>query len=155
MARGHDVPGSLASLLLTIIGFYFGFRVKAATLSDRVYDPSARREQPLYLPAGAIRTLLILGSVLTAALLLHRGRLLDVQVHLEFLIILAGLVLGHYFGKVFRGGGAGLAHLKGLLAVLMAAGLTWLFVTETYRSLPAHVVSLLCATISFYFGSRS
>jgi DNA-directed RNA polymerase subunit RPC12/RpoP len=155
VVRGHDVPGALASLLLTITGFYFGFRTKAATLSDRVYDPSARRELPLYLPPGAIRTLLILACLCSAIVLLYGGRMVNVPVHLELFVILAGLIAGHYFGKVSRGGGAVLAHAAAALAVLMAAGLTWLFVTETYLSLPPHVVILLCATISFYYGSRT
>jgi DNA-directed RNA polymerase subunit RPC12/RpoP len=155
VVRGHDVPGSLASLLLTIIAFYFGFRSEAATLSDRVYDPSARREHPLYLPAGAIRTLLILACLCAALSLLYRGRMVTVPVHLELFVILAGLIAGRYFSRIVRGGGAGLAHAKAALAVAMAAGLAWLFGTETYLSLSPHVVMLLCAAISFYYGSRT
>jgi len=155
VARGHDVPGALASLLLTIIGFYFGFRVKSASLSDRVYDPSARRELPLYLPGGVIRTLLILACLFMAGLLLHRARLLSVPAHLELFVILAGLIAGHYFHKVSRGTGPLLGHAKAALAVVMAAGLSWLFVTETHAALPPFAVMLLCATISFYYGSRS
>ena len=153
---GRDVPGPLASLLLTIIGFYFGFRTKASTLSDRVYDPTARRELPLYLPSGVIRTVLIVLCLAMAVMLHERQRLLSIETHLELFAILAGLVVGHYFKKVFRGarGGPALGHVKALLVLLMAGVLAWLFVSGRHVDLPDRLVTGLCATISFYFGSR-
>jgi len=155
VAQGGDIPGSLASLLLTIIAFYFGYRGKGASLIDRVYDPAARRELPLYLPAGLIRTLLIAACAMTAYLLLRADRVLGVPMHLEFLFILAGLIAGHYFGKVVRGASPGVGHLKAVVALALAAVLAWVFVTGRHLSMPPHVVMLLCATISFYYGSRS
>jgi hypothetical protein len=47
-----------------------------------------------------------------------------------------------------------LANAKGLLGLVMAAVLTGLFATGYHTALPAWVVTLLCATITFYFGSR-
>jgi len=159
VVRGLHVPGSLLSLLLTIIGFYFGFRTKAASLSDRVYDPLARREQPLWLPGGAIRLLLIATFAGAGLLLLHRGELADSLPVLEFFVILAGLVVGHFFGRAFSGTDpatrAGMGHVKGLVGLLVAGGLAWLFVTGQYRDFSPYTVMLLCALISFYFGSRS
>ena len=156
---GQDVPTALGSLLLTIIGFYFGFRTSVASLSDRVYDPAATREQPLFLPPGIVRTLLVLSLVGAGVLLHHRGRLLSVVTHLELFVILAGLVVGYYAGRVFRTGSAAarsaISHVKALLGLGMAAGLVWLFLTGKYQDLPDYAVMLLCATISFYFGSRT
>ena len=155
VATGHDVPGSLGSLLLAIIGFYFGFRTKGATLGDRIYDPAARRERPLYLPAGLIRTLLIAGVLAMAVVLLSRKRMLDVPAHLEFFVVLAGLIVGHYFSKAFRGiRSGGVGHVKALFVLAVAAGVTVIFLTGRYEAMP-NTTMLLCAGVSFYFGSRS
>jgi len=158
VARGADVPGALASLLLAVIGFYFGFRTKAATLSDRIYDPAARRELPLYLPSGVIRTLVIAGVVATAVLLYRRERLLEPSEHLEFFVVLAGLIGGYYFGKVFRFGSPGaravVGHLKALLVLAVAAWATALFLSDLYPQRPT-LTMVLCAAISFYYGTRT
>jgi hypothetical protein len=154
---GRDVPGSLLSLLLTIIGFYFGFRTKAAGLSDRVYDPGARREQPLHLPAGWIRMLLVVGFAVAGAVVYRQGRMHRLP-YLEFFFILGGLVLGHFAGRAMRSASLEtrrvLADLKGALGLLMAVGLVALFATGQDMAMPAWAVTLLCATITFYFGSR-
>jgi TRAP-type C4-dicarboxylate transport system permease large subunit len=154
---GWAVPGSLLSLLLTVIGFYFGFRTKAAGLSDRVYDPAARREQPLHLPAGWIRMVLVIGFAVAAVTVHRQGRLGELP-YLEFFFILGGLVVGHFAGRMIRSAPEAsrqaLANAKGLLGLVMAAVLTGLFATGYHTALPAWVVTLLCATITFYFGSR-
>lgn len=157
MATGRDVPGSLLSLLLTVIGFYFGFRTKAAGLSDRVYDPVARREQPLHLPAGWIRMLLVIGFAVGGVVIHRQGRLGELP-YLEFFFILGGLVLGHFAGRGLRHASREtrqtLANIKGALGLLMAAFLAGLFVLGVNTTIPAWTVTLFCATITFYFGSR-
>jgi hypothetical protein len=156
---GHNVPSSLTLLLLTVIGFYFGFRGAGSTLSDRIYDPAAKREQPLRLPPGVIRTLLVATFVLAGAMLALHDRLTSVLTHMEFFVILAGLLVGHYFGRGTRGGSrsrrAMIAHISGAAGLAIAGVLLWLFASGMFVHLPAWVVMALCATISFYFGSRS
>ncbi len=156
---GQDVPGSLASLLLTIIGFYFGFRVKSSSLTDRLYDPAARREQPLHLPPGVIRFLLIALLAIAGLVLLGSGRLVSVLVHLELFVILAGLIAGHFFSRASRGVNTAvksmIGHVKAAFGLVMAAALVGTFLTGQYAELDPKLVTLLCATISFYFGSRS
>ena len=156
--RGRDVPAALLSLLLTVLGFYFGFRTKAAGLSDRVYDTAARREQPLHLPAGYIRTLLVLGFLVMGVVLYRRGSLSDLR-YLEFFFIVGGLVVGHYVGRAANHlpleTRRTLANAKGLLGLAMTAVVAGLFLTDADTRLPAWAVTLLCATITFYFGTRS
>jgi len=158
VVRG-TVPASLLSLLLAVLGFYWGFRTKAAALSDRVYDPAARRDQPLHLPGGAIRRLLVAGVLLMGMVLLGRGGLNDNQA-LEFFVVMAGLIAGHFFARLIGrinepGLRAAVEHVKGAAALLMAAVVALLFLTGADRSLHPITMGLLCATISFYFGSRS
>jgi hypothetical protein len=160
VAQGRDVPPALISLLLAIIAFYFGFRTKAASLSDRVYDPTVRREHPLYLPAGVIRMLMIAALAVTAGLLVHQERLATNAEYVQFFVIIAGLVAGYFFGRVFGASGdvatrTAVAHVKGVFGLLVAAAVVGVFLAEAEDELPASAVSILCAAVSFYFGSRS
>ncbi len=154
---GEDIPGPLASLVLAVVGFYFGFRTKAAMLSDRVYDPAARREMPLFLPAGVVRRVLVLLLLAAGLGLFVRQRLADVPQHLELFIILAGLVAGHLLGRLSERVRipSFLIHLKGLLGLAAGAVTIALFVAGWDESMPEAAVIALCAAVTFYFGSRS
>lgn len=157
--RGRSVPAALTSLLLTVVGFYFGFRMKSSTLGDRLYDPTASRDLPLYLPPGVIRVVLIVCLALAWFLLASRGRLGATQEQMDFFTILTGLAAGHYFTKVIRraggGGGGKLGHVKALAVLALTAALAAVYITNADASLPHWSVMALCGTISFYFGSRS
>lgn len=157
---GRDVPDELLSLLLTVVGFYFGFRTTAAALSDRVYDPFAAREQPLYMPAGVIRKLMIAAVVVLAVALGARGVLWGNPTYTEFFFTIAGLIVGHLFGRYLAGepGSAQrklIGHTKAIVCLGVAMALVVLFVTGAHRALPPTIVLLLCATVSFYYGSRT
>jgi hypothetical protein len=73
VASKLDVPNSLLGLLLTIVGYYFGFRIKAAS-PCRVRDMSRQVDPPLFLPGGAVRFILMIGFVASALYLLARWR---------------------------------------------------------------------------------
>jgi hypothetical protein len=157
---GREVPDELLSLLLTVIGFYFGFRTTASALSDRVYDPFAAREQPLYMPGGVIRKLMIAAVIVLGFALGARGVLWQDPTYAEFFFTIAGLIAGHLFGRYLAGepGSAQrkvIGHVKAMACLCVAALLVALFLTDTHRTLPTTVVLLLCATVSFYYGSRT
>jgi len=159
MVMGRDVPGSLLGLVLTVLGYYFGFRVRVKASGSRMYDPSAVRTQPLNLPGGAIRKLLILGFVVAGGALIIRKRIAELR-YLEFFMIVAGMIIGYVFARVFTVARVGrvmvaVSHLKGL-AVLAAAGcLGYLFISGGYADYPPLTISGLCAVVSFYYGSRA
>lgn len=155
----RPVPGCLLSLVLTIVGYYFGFRTTAAVTHDRAYDAAARRMRPLYLPGGAVRLILVAGFAAAGICLAATGKLAEMP-YLEFVVVLAGLIAGHLFGRAFRKSrGMGLyrvgGHVVGLLGLGVAGYLTAAFVTGTYGQTSPHLLVALCALISFYFGSRS
>ncbi|MBN1817686.1 MAG: hypothetical protein JW828_10010 [Sedimentisphaerales bacterium] len=155
---GRSVPGYVLSLLLTIIGYYFGFRQKIKTAESRILDASAQAQQPLYLPGGFIRVLLILGFGLSAIILYARDQLSQTA-YLEFFLILAGLVAGYFFARVFAeasGGPAGnlINHVKGVLVLGATLSLAILLLGGRYIESPHTGLALACV-ISFYFGSRS
>ncbi|MHC4646305.1 MAG: hypothetical protein ACYTBJ_12460 [Planctomycetota bacterium] len=156
---GKDVPGCLLGLLLTVIGYYFALRQRMAAAESRIFDISVRKQAPLFLPAGFIRFLLILGFLIGAGLLYKRGRLLDAQ-YLEFFVILLGLVLGYGFSKVFGSLRkstfyALLNHIKGALVLCAAVCLFAVVITGKSNGSREYIALLLCCAISFYFGSRS
>jgi DNA-directed RNA polymerase subunit RPC12/RpoP len=155
----RPVPGYLFSLLLTIIGYYFGFRRKEAMVRGRLYDAAAKVENPLFLPSGFIRFFLIAGFVVAGGVLLARGKLTDLT-YLEFFLILAGLIGGYLFGRFMAHMENATAiynlflHLKGL--ILLGSVITLVILLLTLRYQDYAYLSLACAClISFYYGSRS
>ncbi|MBN2128003.1 MAG: zinc ribbon domain-containing protein [Sedimentisphaerales bacterium] len=154
----QPVPGYVLSLLLTIIGYYFGFRQKLRGAESRILDASARIQEPLYLPGGSIRLLLIVGFAACGVLLAARRQMTD-PVYLEFFIILAGLVGGYFFARLFA---VNLAtpvagfvnHLKGAVVLGATIALAALLLIGLYPD-RAHLGLGLACAISFYFGSRS
>lgn len=159
IVRDEEVPSYLLSLLLTVIGYYFGFRKKEAMVRGRMYDASAKITNPLFLPSGIIRVFLMIGFLVTGILLWVRGRLSDLT-YLEFFLILAGFAGGYLFARFLSNfeevptAYNFLLHLKGLVLLASVFSLVFMLLTLHYQeyAYPA----LICAcVISFYFGSRS
>ena len=75
--------------------FHFGFRRKSKSAQSRILDASARVQEPLNLPGGSIRLILILGFAGCAVVLWARRQIIN-PAYLEFFIILAGLVAGYF-----------------------------------------------------------
>jgi hypothetical protein len=156
---GQPVPGYLFGLLLTSIGYYFGFRIKLEAAQSRILDPAAEVKEPLFLPAGCIRGLLIIGFG-TCGILLYLQNGFANPAYLEFFIILSGLIVGYGFRKVlFRGDPSDLLialnHLKGLVALVTAGYLMYLFVGGGYATASTARVMVPSCILSFYYGSRS
>ena len=155
---GEEIPGCHLNLLLAIIGYYFGFRLKMKAARSRIYDAATRQNQPLFLPAGCVRLFLVAALVATVGLLWHRGRLDEIQ-YAEFFIILSGLILGYFTARMMSGRrGPGLYttlnHLKGAIVLAAALSLFLLLVTGLHTEF-GYLSLVLAAVVTFYFGSRS
>jgi len=79
--------------------------------------------------------------------------------YVEFFIILAGLVGGYFFARLFGGTvGSSLGnlinHAKGILVLVATVLLVIVLLGGLYTDEPHLGLTLACA-ISFYFGSRS
>ncbi len=156
--RAVPVPAYLFGLLLTMIGYYFGFRKKLKAAQSRILDAAAHAAAPLFLPANVIRVLLIMGFFAAGLVLLVRRQLTEMR-NLEFFVVFFGLVVGYLFAKL-----SGrlkttaffvlLNHAKGLLVIVAALTLTVLLLTDLQAG-RAYLNLGLAATVSFYFGSRS
>ena len=154
---GKEVPGYLLSLLLTVIGYYFGFRKKIETAESRILDATVREEEPLFLPHGFIRVVLILGFVISGIVLLAKGKLKELD-YLEFFVVLVGLIAGYVFARVFsdyQGTPSYILfnHLKGAIVLAAAGYLAYLLLSGNQAESDYTAMSL-SAVISFYFGSR-
>ncbi|MFO7955538.1 MAG: hypothetical protein R6X33_00355 [Candidatus Brocadiia bacterium] len=97
---------------------------------------------------------------MVAAIVLHlRGRLTELR-HLEFFVILFGVVVGFMFSKALdrvRGSSfyTGVAHGKGLLVLAAAGWLSYLLISGRHAALSPLVPVAFAAFIGFYYGSRS
>ena len=156
--KGKDVPYYLFSLVLTIIGYYFGFRKKIRSAESRIFDASSKKEAPLFLPSGFIRSFLIVGFVACAIFLYNKGDLKQLK-YLEFFVILFGLISGYIFARLFSGLKKTniylfFNHMKGASVLVAAGWLVYLFLNGSYAD-NVYLALMLSSFISFYFGSRS
>jgi hypothetical protein len=159
--QSRALPLDLFTLILTIIGYYFGYRTKAKDAGDRYLDPESVSERPLYLPSGTIRFIIIMGFGL-AAFVLARRHGFALRQNVQFFLILAGLVAGHLFARVMvrietTGLQAVIRHVKGVVGLLATLTLVALFALgfDQHESVPPLAVTLLGSVVSFYFGART
>jgi hypothetical protein len=153
----RTIPGYLLSLLLTVIGYYFAFRKQADT-QKRFFNASVQPKSPLSLPSGSIRNFLIIGFIISAVALSFQKRFME-PAHIEFFLILAGLIGGHLLSRMLSHIRHAavlnmLNHLKGLIVLGSVIALTVVFLSGAYEQLWQIALGLACL-ISFYFGSRS
>ena len=154
---GGPVPDYVLDLLLTIIGYYFGFRQKVHDTGGRVSDASVKASEPLGLPGGTIRMMLIAGFGISAAILFARGQL-GSSAYAEFFLILAGLIAGYFFSRSSAGIAGSRAdrainHAKGVIVLIATVQLAVLLLRGHAEQ--SHLGLTMACIISFYFGSRS
>ncbi|MBS3821503.1 MAG: hypothetical protein GVY16_04260 [Planctomycetes bacterium] len=159
VAGCRDLPPALLSLTLTVIGFYFGFRSHTDPRDDRIYDAWIHREQPLNLPGGIIRVVLVLGFGISGLVLYSRGWLNHIDV-LEFFAILTGVVAGYLLSKVMTPLKRSRLydiwrHVRALLVLAATALAAVMALQGSWTIHGGRPFMLLTAGISFYFGSRS
>ena len=155
---GRDVPNYLLNLILIMIGYYFAFRGAPLTYcgsrSKTVKDP----KQPLHLPKGVVRWIVVGGFLISFIVLIATGRIGNGS-YLEFFIILLGLVLGHISRKARVGcfkieTPSWLRHTKALVLITITIFLFILFMGGWENKIDPLFIRLSIATIGFYFGSR-
>ncbi len=154
---GRNIPGYVLNLLLAMTGHYFAFRKLMRAAQSRIWDASPTIREPLSLPSGFIRLVLIVGFTVCAVALYHSKRLLQLE-YLEFFSILFGLVAGYIFSKMVstKEGHSFLIwlnHVKGVIVICASVCLCWVLLSRTEPD-TAYFPLVLSCFISFYFGSR-
>ncbi len=157
-ALDRPIPQYLFTLVMAVLAYYFGYRKQGkGSGGDSVPAPGRDRKEPLFLPKGFIRRLLIIGFCLALIPLYLNEHLSDPDV-IEFFSVLIGLVAGYLFNRIFSRISlpfvAGLiAHLKAVLVIVLSAGLAAGLIMEHPFFLENE--HYFIAFIGFYFGSRS
>jgi hypothetical protein len=165
MLSGEPPSLLLAETLMIVLTHYFTSRRSlqvSVPLRERLIAEGLWpvEDNPLWLPRGSVRMLIVAAFVLTVLGLLVQGRVLDSNA-LTLLGPFAAYLLGAWLGRKRRGDGhpAGwfrrlLVHLLALLAILVGLVLLLLALHDLLPTLPDWVASLLLSAILYYFGSR-
>ena len=166
--KGETVPTEVAEALLMTLAFYFAGRAMTRLSSSErqrveAMRAGARRWQPLFLPRGTVRFLMVMAFLGLAAYLVHQGgiqRLLKSTALVLVLAFFAGqllkLILRAIAGDA-TGGSAVFEHLKALLGVLVGCGFVALYVTGYHAQIQDSLTllhRLFLGFMIFYFGSR-
>jgi hypothetical protein len=158
--QDRPIPPILTDAALLVVAFYFGVRSIAPPLP--VEPARASGWQPLFLPRGAVRTLLLLGFFSVIAWTWFREGSIDNSLFLMGQVLasyLVGVVVTFLANRRLRrarGRSAALALFRHVLAAL-ALGVTGVVCASTIfgqPALPAVSENALAWTVSFYFGSR-
>ncbi len=157
---GRDIPEYLFALVLTLLGYYFGYRKKST--QQEQYSP-VKQSQPLFLPKGIIRFVLIMGFIVSG--LVAFSRFMDNMddaaryVQLKYFGIVWGLIFGYFFAALYRRRKAKkvrsgvMLHIKGLLVIVVTILLSRLLIMGK-NDLSPNLIMPLLMIISLYFGSR-
>jgi hypothetical protein len=153
----RPVPPGLLTLMATTVGYYFAMRKGLRASQSRILDAESKTPEPLFLPAGVIRTALMAGFALSGWWLFRQGRLFAPE-FIEFYAIFGGLVTGFLFSRFMAGvrapaAHAAVGHVKGIFVLASTAWMSWMLLGDHAPPHPG-VMLLLPAVTSFYFGSR-
>lgn len=166
--RNLPIPDILVESVLLVVGFYFGVRQgtapalsTAATAAPPAGTPAVK--QPLRLPRGSVRVVLLLGFFGTIAYMWYEGRSLPDALIL-ILQVLASYLIGFVISTaVHRRRLAGLAasrvvvafrNLNAVAVIALVSYVCATFLSGWQPLFPEYTRNLLAWTVAYYFGSR-
>jgi hypothetical protein len=166
MLRGEPPSLLLAETLMIVLTHYFTSR-RQFQIGDALHERLLKdgvlpaEENPLWLPKGSVRWLIVAVFGLTVLALLVQGRLFDSNV-LVLLGPFAAYLLGAWLGRKRRNPNNAapgrlkrlFIHLLALVVVLIALLLLLLALNDQLPGLPDWAASLLLSAILYYFGAR-
>jgi len=164
--HGEPVPVAVSEALFTGLAYYFatrGLMRLTPEEAERLRAERGEAEQfnPLFLPRGTIRVLIVLAFVGLAGYLLAEEGVRGLASATTLLLVLAffaGQVLKYAVrwlsAKRERRRTLAFEHVKAALGLAVAAGFIALFVTGYHREAHPAVHKGFLAFMIFYFGSR-
>lgn len=164
------LSGAVPSLLLSetlmiVLTYYFTMRQQLiinpqVTIEPAIESVIVTKSNPLWLPRGSIRTLIIAAFFITVLGVMEQGRLLDSNV-LGMLVPFAAYLLGGLLRNNRPANDAPpgwfarmLAHILGLAVIFIGFTLLYLAFNNLLPILPEWISSLLLSAILYYFGAR-
>ena len=161
-----EIPSYLRDLMFIIMGHYFAVRHRT---NDVVIGPN-----PLFLPKGSIRSILLLGCIITTSLLVYQSRIIVHEPEIVRLshsgvtmILVAGFMLGVVLNYVSHKVPRWVEDIRAatcLIAVGLLIGMVFnlIHVPDTgywhnaqKMALQYRAEDVLAAFVGFYFGSKS
>ena len=152
-------PDYMLNLALIMIGYYFAFRVITSPLKGIPDVIEAGTKQPLYMPKGVIRWVLICGFLLAGGFVVVRGDLIRADL-VEFYTILIGMTIGYASRKLviekFKiETPMWMKNTKSIIVICMALYMQAIFSFALADDVPIFTIRTSIALIGFYFGSRN
>lgn len=162
--NGRAAPELLVDSVILVVAFYFGVRGTAPIAPVPPPSPGATTaRQPLYLPRGSVRVILLFGFFAVFVLAWSRGLAMDATMVL-ILQVLGAYLSGYAISSLAlrrarRGQGpiravTLLRHLIAAAALLIVVFVCATIVFGSPAWLPALPDQVLAWTVAFYFGSR-
>jgi hypothetical protein len=158
LLSNREVPNYLLNLVLIMIGYYFAFSGAPLTYGGSKQAGGKKEKQPLHLPKGVVRWIVVGGFAVSLVVLIFAGKLVNDN-YIEFFIIFSGLVLGHFSRRARVGWlkietPSWIRHTKALALILITLFLFVLFIGGGENTIDPLSIRLSIAAIGFYFGSR-
>lgn len=153
----------LRDTMLLILGYYFGKRSAKHAAAEAFTEAGDREENPadpLYLPRGAIRLLIVVGFAAVAWKLYEKGTLLTTPPPILILVgmFLAGAMVkgtAVWIGKRFSGKAiSGVAHMVAAATLLVVLGFCAVDLLGLRARAPEWLTPTFLAVIGFYLGKR-
>jgi Kef-type K+ transport system membrane component KefB len=162
---GEPVPVAVSEALFTGLAYYFAsrevVRLSPAELARLRAERGRTEFDPLFLPHGTVRIIIVLAFLGLAGWIVHEQgwqRLLSATTLLLAFAFLLGQVVKCLVRwlrrKQARRPTMAIEHVKALAAVAIAAAFVALFVTDTHRTAPPQLHQAFLAFLIFYFGTR-
>jgi hypothetical protein len=164
LLRGREVGAEMQDTLLLVLGYYFGARAVGAGSKADALTVAADRESnpsdPLFLPRGAIRVLIVLGFATVAWKLHEKNALLTKPQPLLILVgtfLLGAIAKGMavWVGALLTGrvrDGAG--HLLAFATLGVVLAYCGAEVAGQHARLPSWAAPTFLGVVGFYLGKR-
>lgn len=165
--QSMEIPPVLNDTLLLVLGYYFGIRsVAGATpgvdaLAGAAADRESNRKDPLFLPRGMIRILIVVGFVAIGMKLFNDGKLDPKNPPPEFALLAAFLAAGITRGGFTKIGSLIAVKITNLIGHLFAIGT--LAVVAGYCAaaimgigdgVSTETSAVFAGVVGFYMGKR-
>jgi predicted RNA-binding Zn-ribbon protein involved in translation (DUF1610 family) len=156
---GTQVPSYLLNLVLVMVGYYFAYRVVQSPLKGVPSIIEKGTKEPLYMPKGSIRWVVIGGFLISGLVILARGDMWNLDL-MEFFSILLGLTVGYGSRKLLTEKmkvetPMQIKNTKSIIVIGISIFLAVIFVFSISSDIPPIMVRGGIAVIGFYFGSRN
>lgn len=160
---GQQITDALRDTTLLVLGYYFGARSQKAAAADALATPGSREDNPndpLYLPRGAIRLLIVVGFAAVAWKLHERNTLLAAPPPILVLVgtFLAGAIAK---GAVARAGAFAVGRFAswvghGVAAVTLAivGAFCGVEALHVQAAAPTWLTPTFLGVVGFYLGKR-